>query len=262
MELSDNAGMTYDILSSLPNYQNTLFSAVEDTPLSISAAALLANDTDVDGDTLTIQSVQGAVNGNVVMVNGDVIFTPSSNYAGPASFTYTISDGKGGTDTATVSLSVAPVNDAPVAMNDTLVVAPDRITAIPVATLLANDTDVDRDTLTIVSVQDATQGTVSLNGGEVRFTPTADYEGAASFTYTVRDTQGLTSTATVNLNVASAIAPSVVLNKAIMINAQGASGATVDFPIITRLVDTDGLKLYRFECRAYLQGQHLMGVPM
>lgn len=240
LELSDDAGTTYDILSSVPNYQVSTFSAVEDTPLSLSVTSLLGNDTDADGDTLTIQSVQGAVNGTVSLVAGSVIFTPAANYSGPASFTYTISDGKDGTDTATVNLSVAPVNDAPVAVGDTMVVAPDRVTAIPLATLLANDTDIDRDTLTIVSVQGAVNGSVAISGNNLLFTPAANFEGAASFTYTVRDPAGATSTATANVTVGSATTPSMVVSKALVVNAHGTGGTSVKFPIITKLVDTDG----------------------
>lgn len=84
------------------------FTGNENTALVLAASVLLANDTDANGDTLTVTSVQAAVNGTVTLVNGVVTFTPAPNYNGPASFTYTISDGKGGTDTATVSLELAP----------------------------------------------------------------------------------------------------------------------------------------------------------
>jgi VCBS repeat-containing protein len=79
----------------------------EDTALTIQTADLLANDTDIDGDTLTITSVQEATNGTVVL-NGDgtITFTPDANYYGEATFTYTVDDGNGGTDTATVTLNV------------------------------------------------------------------------------------------------------------------------------------------------------------
>ena len=77
-----------------------------DTPAVIVPATLLRNDIDVNGDSLTIISVQGAVNGSVVLVGGNVVFTPNANYNGPASFTYTIGDGHGGTSTATASVTV------------------------------------------------------------------------------------------------------------------------------------------------------------
>jgi Cadherin-like domain/Putative Ig domain len=90
---------------------NDSASTDEDTVLTIDPATLLANDLDLDGDTLTITSVQGAVNGSVALVSGNVVFTPNANYNGPASFTYTVSDGNGGTSTATVNLTIGAVND-------------------------------------------------------------------------------------------------------------------------------------------------------
>jgi hypothetical protein len=78
------------------------------TPITIQASALLANDTDADGDPLSITSVSGAVNGSVAY-NAQaqtVTFTPTAGYSGPASFSYAISDGKGGTATANVALTV------------------------------------------------------------------------------------------------------------------------------------------------------------
>ncbi len=240
LELSDDAGTSYKLLSSVPSYQNTIFSAVEDTALSIPASSLLANDTDANGDTLSIQSVQGAVNGTVSLVAGSVVFTPAANYNGPASFTYTISDGNGGTATATVNLSVAPVNDAPVAVSNSATVAPNATLNIPVTTLLANDTDVDGDKLSIVSVQNPVNGSVSISGNNVVFVPTSNYEGPASFTYTARDPMGATSTATVNVSVGAATAPSLVVMKTLLAVAHGTAGISVKFPIVTALVDTDG----------------------
>ena len=87
----------------------------EDTPLTIAAATLLANDTDADGDTLTITAVGNAVNGGVALDgNGDVVFTPDANFNGAATFDYTVSDGNAGTDTATVTVTVNPINDGPI----------------------------------------------------------------------------------------------------------------------------------------------------
>ena len=88
--------------------------ATEDTVLTIVPATLLANDTDVDsGDTLSITSVQGAVNGTVALSGGNIVFTPTANYSGSASFTYTVTDSRGATSTATVTLNVGAVADAP-----------------------------------------------------------------------------------------------------------------------------------------------------
>ncbi len=78
--------------------------------LTISIAALVANDTDPNGDAMTITAVGNALNGTVALntQTGTIIFTPANNYSGPASFTYTLSDGRGGTDQGSVSLTVQP----------------------------------------------------------------------------------------------------------------------------------------------------------
>ena len=175
----------------------------EDNALNLSPAQLLGNDGDVDGDTLSILSVQDATHGTVTLdQDGNVVFTPDADYNGPASFTYTISDGNGGTSTAVVNLTLNPQNDAPVAVNDSFTLNEDNALNLSSAQLLGNDSDIDNDTLTILSVQDATHGTVSLDqDGNVVFTPDADYNGPAQFTYTISDGNGGTSTAVVNLTL-------------------------------------------------------------
>jgi VCBS repeat-containing protein len=91
------------------------------TPLSISAATLLGSATDRDlTDTLTLTSVQGAVNGTVALVSNNAIFTPTNTKVGPASFTYTISDGKGGTSTSTVNLTTTLRRIIGTSGNDTI----------------------------------------------------------------------------------------------------------------------------------------------
>src|SRR3954447_8911115 len=107
--------------------------------------------------------------------------------------------------TATASVNVAAVNDAPVAAADTVSATEDTPVTILASTLLANDTDVDiGDSKTLVSVQGAQHGTVSLNSsGDVMFAADANYSGIASFTYTMKDSAGATSTATVTVNVAA-----------------------------------------------------------
>ena len=85
------------------------FSLAAGTSLTISSADLLANDSDVDGNPLTILSVSNAVGGTVTLAqNGSLLFAANAGYAGPASFGYTLSDGQGGTGTANVALSVTP----------------------------------------------------------------------------------------------------------------------------------------------------------
>ncbi len=219
---------------------NGSLTVIEGVANTISAVSLLANDSDLDADTLSIVSVQGAVNGTVSLVGGNVVFTPTSGYVGTASFTYTLSDGRGGSDTATVNLLVGRSNQAPTLGDDSSMTKMNTAISIATSALLANDSDADGDAMTLVSVQGATNGTVSLSGSNVVFTPVTGFEGAASFNYTVRDALGATSTATVNVTVGSATAPSMVVTKSLVAVAHGTGGTSVKFPIITKLVDTDG----------------------
>jgi hypothetical protein len=158
----------------------------EDTAATLTAATLLANDTDGDGDTLTITAVGGATNGTVALAGTTVTFTPAANFAGTAGFDYTVSDGTA-TDTGRVTVTVTAVNDPPVAVDDTATTAEDTAATLTAATLLANDTDGDGDTLTITAVGGATNGTVALAGTTVTFTPAANFSGTAGFDYTVTD---------------------------------------------------------------------------
>ena len=111
------AGGTYEVFGSehvSHTGENFALIVDENQSLDIAPSVLLANDTDADGDTLTIQSVQNATNGTVsIDGSGNVVFTPDAGYTGEATFTYTVSDGNGGTDTATATINVLPQADAP-----------------------------------------------------------------------------------------------------------------------------------------------------
>lgn len=101
-------------VNTAPTALNDNFTVINNTPLSLAMAALLVNDTDPDGDQLTVTGVAGATNGSVNFdtQTGMITFTPTGGYTGPASFTYSISDGRGGTSSATVNLTVAPPSTA------------------------------------------------------------------------------------------------------------------------------------------------------
>ena len=182
----------------------TLASIVENSgPRLITQAELLANATDVDGDTLTATNLAISGGAGALVDNGDGTwtYTPALNDSTAVAFTYTITDGSAPV-VASATLDITPsVNSNPVANDDIAATVEDTALVIPVGTLLANDTDVDGDTLTVLSVQGAVNGTVSLAAGNVTFTPTANYFGPASFTYTVSDGNGGTATATVNVTV-------------------------------------------------------------
>jgi len=205
VELSNDTGTTYNLLSSIPTYKSAGFTVVEDTATSFSTASLLANDTDPDGDTLSVVSVQDATHGSVSLTGTAVIFTPHANYNGPASFTYTISDGHGGTSTATVHLNVTPVNDLPVATPDFLITSTGTALTIPGSTLVANDTDVDGDALFVSAVSGGVNGSVSMTNGVITFTPKAGFNGLASFNYTLSDGHNGFSSGKVTVEVANVL---------------------------------------------------------
>jgi len=186
------------------NPENDAPVAVDDSAtLNEDASAVinvLGNDTDLDGDFLSLDSVTQPEHGTVTInLDGTVTYTPEADYNGTDSFTYTISDGAGGTDTATVSLTVNPENDDPVAVDDTAILAEDSAATLNV---MANDTDLDGDTLSLDSVTQPEHGLVTINDdGTVTYTPDANYNGTDSFTYTISDGAGGTDTATVSLTV-------------------------------------------------------------
>jgi cysteine-rich repeat protein len=178
-------GVTVTPVNDPPVGGPDVIAAIEDTPRVVSHAALLANDTDVDGDPLAITAVSDPVNGGVAIAGTDVIFTPDPDFVGTGSFVYTLSDGAASVDVA-VTVEVGGVNDPPVAGDDTATTEED--TPITLTSLLANDTDVDGQTLEIVAVANAVNGTATLvDATTVLFTPDPDFFGIATFDYTVSD---------------------------------------------------------------------------
>ncbi|WP_417348369.1 retention module-containing protein, partial [Ferrimonas sp.] len=197
--------VTVTPVNDAPDAQDDTLNAVEDTPLTLGVSDIVSpNDTDVDGDSLVITGVANATNGTVTLnADGTITFTPDANFNGQASFEYTISDGNGGTDTATVVVNVASVNDAPVADDDTASTQEDSAVTLGLSDLVdPNDTDLDGDSLVISGVANATNGSVVLNAdGTVTFTPDANFNGQATFEYTISDGNGGFDTATVTIDV-------------------------------------------------------------
>ncbi|MBN1221031.1 MAG: tandem-95 repeat protein, partial [Anaerolineae bacterium] len=180
-------------------------STAKNTTVTIS---VLGNDSDPDSDSLGITNVTelNPFKGTV-QVNADgktILYQPKNNDTGTYQFTYTISDGKGGTSTATVTVVVASSggNNPPVAANDEATT--DQNTAV-VINVIANDDDPDGDSLSVNAVGSPGHGSVTNNGnGTVTYTPNNGFSGSDSFTYTVSDGNGGTATATVTITVTPA----------------------------------------------------------
>ncbi len=200
---------------------NTAFN----TPVALNP---LANDSDADGNPLTITAINGVTltpgtaqqintpNGVVnIDAQGTITFTPNNGFTGQESFNYSISDGQGGSSTATETINVAAApNTPPVASDDTYNTAYNTpVTLTP----LANDSDADGGTLTITAINGVTltpgtaqqintpNGVVNIDAqGTITFTPNAGFSGQETFNYSISDGQGGSSTATGTINVSAA----------------------------------------------------------
>ncbi len=175
---------------------------------------LLANDTDADGNTLSVTANTAPANGTVTRTGGSATYTPAAGFSGTDTFSYTLSDGKGGSDSGSVSIAVAPKpNTPPVAGADSAsTTSPNAVTV----NLLANDADADADALTVTANTAPANGTVTRTGGSATYTPAAGFSGSNSFTYTISDGKGGTATASVTVSVAQAPAPAVVTGSAVL----------------------------------------------
>ena len=167
----------------------------EDTPLVID---VLSNDTDADGERLRVASVTAPENGTATLVSGGVRYAPALNWYGEDRFTYTAADPGGLSSEATVRVTVTPVNDPPEAVDDAAETLEDAAVVVDV---LANDSDMDGDPLTVVSAGPAAHGATAIAGGGVRYSPALNWSGTDRFSYTIADPGGLTATATVTMTV-------------------------------------------------------------
>ncbi|WP_371233659.1 retention module-containing protein [Pseudomonas sp. QE6] len=215
------------------------FTIAEDTPLTFNFGdfgALTGNDTDVDGDHLSVYMLSSPVNGTFDIVGGQLIFTPAPNFTGQASFTYGVHDGHGGIDTATVYINVTPVNDAP-STADQAVNGPED-TPIP-GQIPASDIDGDTLSYAVVSGKEPANGTLSLDSatGQYVYTPNANYHGPDSFTVGISDGNGGYVESIVTINVTP-------VNDAPIARNDGPVSVTEDTPasgnVLTNDSDVDG----------------------
>jgi hypothetical protein len=181
----------------------------EDVALTVEAPGVLANDTDPDSPVLTAVLEEGPTHGTLELnANGSFTYTPELNYHGTDSFTYKASDGTHESNIATVTITINPVNDAPVALDDAYTVAEDAVLTVAAAEgVLANDYDVDGDVLSATLRTNVSHGVlVLLSDGSFTYTPNADFFGTDSFTYTLlshpnTQDEGWTDWATVTITV-------------------------------------------------------------
>jgi VCBS repeat-containing protein len=202
---------------------------LKNTPVS---GAVIATDT--DGDTLTYTKGTDLSNGTVLVnEDGTWTYTPTTGYTGTDSFTVTVSDGKGGTAIATITIQVnEPPNQVPTIQSQDLQKTTLKNTPVSGAVV---GTDADGDTLTYLKGTDPSHGTVVVNtDGTWTYTPATGYTGTDSFTVTVSDSKGGTATATITIQV------NELPNQAPTIQAQDLQKTTLkNTPVSGAVVGTD-----------------------
>lgn len=178
----------------------------EDTVLTIGVGqGVLANDSDPDGNSgLTAEVVQAPASGTLELnADGSFVYTPPGDFNGEVTFTYHINDGTTTSAPITVTLTVAAVNDPPVAVADSYTVNEDgTLTLDAAAGVLSNDTDVEGDAKTAEVVTNPAHGTLTLNAnGSFTYTPAANYFGSDTFAYRAKDANGQSQPITVTITV-------------------------------------------------------------
>ncbi|MEM7475217.1 MAG: Ig-like domain-containing protein [Planctomycetota bacterium] len=215
-----------------PIIVNDTASTQEDTPVTIAVSTLLANDSPGVGEGPSSQNPQTLSIASLVINSGDglldftsdntgIIYTPPTDFNGTKEFTYFAQDDDGAGATGTVTVTITAVNDAPTAGNDSASTNEDLAISIPVSNLLSNDSagpaDESAQTLSITAVTSPTSnGTAVLSGGNVTYTPDANFNGTDTVEYTLSDGD-LTTTGTVTITVNA-------VNDAPMAGADAASG--------------------------------------
>ncbi|PYQ92457.1 MAG: hypothetical protein DMG02_01355 [Acidobacteria bacterium] len=193
------------------------------------AAPIVLTGSDVDGDALTYAVATQPAHGTLSGTAPNVTYTPALNYNGPDSFTFTVKDATLVSTAATVSITVTPVNDAPIANAQSVTTAEDTAKAITLS-----GSDVDGDTLTYAIATQPAHGTLTGTAPNVTYTPALNYNGPDSFTFTVKDAALTSATATVSITVTA-------VNHAPTANAQSVTTAEDTAKAITLTgSDVDG----------------------
>lgn len=187
-----------------PYAANDAYILLEDTPLTINAPGVLGNDDDPNGAGLSAESVTDPSHGLLTFYSdGSFTYAPTANFHGQDSFTYKAFDGHLYTGIATVTLTIDPVNDAPVAIADAYVTSQNSpLVTTALTGVLVNDTDIDGDPLTAVWVSDPGHGTLVLNAdGSFTYTPAPNYYGSDTFSYKAFDNTAYSEPVLVSITV-------------------------------------------------------------
>ncbi len=197
-----------------PVAYNDIYNTSEDKTLIVNSPGILANDIDIDGNSLTTILISTTQNGTLTLnSDGSFSYRPVLNFAGIDSFTYAANDGNLISNTATVTINVGETNDAPVSINDNYSMNEDETLTVVLPGILINDTDPDNNSLSAVLVTSVSHGVLTLNtNGSFQYTPDNNYYGNDSFTYQASDGQITGNSATVTISIQPVNDSPVALN--------------------------------------------------
>ncbi len=220
-----------------------IINPVPDTPMALPDTVILnedasiviqvqSNDSDADGDPLTTSIVIDAMHGSTNIINGDSIsYSPDQDYNGLDTIVYQVCDGGGLCDTTIVSITVNPMPDPPVAVNDTVQLPEDSMIVIDVQ---INDSDADNDPLVSAVLIDALNGqTAVLDNDSIQYTPDQDYNGNDTIFYTVCDPALTCDTAMILITVTP------VNDKPLAVDDSAASSSLSNVVIPVQVNDSD-----------------------
>jgi len=199
---SDNATVYITVIAvnDPPSAYDDDYTTFEDTTLNVPAPGVLVNDTDPENDSLIAEKVTDPKHGNVTLnSDGSFDYIPDNNYNGYDNFSYRAYDGTNYSNNATVHINITPVNQPPVANDDTVLVEQNSLDKK--IDVLANDFDNDGNVLTIISVTEPNHGSAFTDGNYTYYSPDVDYIGSDQFEYNISDGNGGFDIAVVSITV-------------------------------------------------------------
>ncbi|MEG4489571.1 Ig-like domain-containing protein, partial [Microcoleus sp. D2_18a_B4] len=181
------ATVSINVTNNPPQPQPDTYSTSAGKALSVTVPGVLANDSDVDLDTLTAAVAANPTQGSIALnKDGSFTYTPNAGFSGTDTFTYTVSDGIVSSEPATMTVNVN--NNPPVANSDSYTTAFNTSLNVTGLGVLINDTDPENDPLTAILVTNPATGSIALNAnGSFTYTPNPGFAGTDSFTYKAND---------------------------------------------------------------------------
>jgi len=196
------------------------------------ALNVLSNDSDADGDSLTISGVSQPADGQASISGSQVIYTPDPGFTGTDSFTYAVDDGFDGQASATVTVTVQSNNEPPVVGD----LSAETLRNQPVDIDVLNEaSDPDGDELNIAAFNQPQNGTVTQSGDALRYQPDDQFVGSDSFTFTITDGRGGEASAVVTVMVQSDNEPPIVGD----LSAETLRNRPVDIDVLAEASDPD-----------------------